>query len=150
MHKFYAEIQDGHLSTRRLCGQKSLSKSLYLESFPDKCVLEIYAEFPDGHQKWGKNDFWQKVPDDSADYLGVKKIVEITLTPSISKINGFNWVFPFHTKIQDGQKWWGKRILAKSAIYSGGKKFHRNRLSRIVSKINAFKIAAKMKEKGAT
>ena len=86
MHKFYAEIQDGcpkifwktifDKSTRRLCRQKSLSKSLYLASFPDKCILEIYAEFPDGHQKWQKNDVWQKMPDDSADYLGVKHFVE--------------------------------------------------------------------------
>ena len=49
----------------------------------------FYAEIQDGHQKWRENDFWEKPPVDSADTVGYKNFLEISLSRTESKTNAF-------------------------------------------------------------
>ena len=39
--------------------------------------------------KMAQNDFWEKLPVHSADTLGVKNFVEITLSQTVSEIKAF-------------------------------------------------------------
>ena len=71
----------------------------------------FYAEIQNGHQKWQEKDFWENLPVDSADNLWVKNIVEIALSCSISKINGF---LCFTQKFKMAAKSGRKTIFAKS------------------------------------
>ena len=48
----------------------------------------FYAELQDG-RNW-ENDFWEKLPDDSQDALGVTNFVEIAPSCSASEICGSN------------------------------------------------------------
>ena len=52
-------------------------------------MFVFYAEIQDGRQNWRENDFYEKSPADSADTIGVKNFVEITLSRSVSEINVF-------------------------------------------------------------
>ena len=49
----------------------------------------------------GKTNFWEKSPDDSADSLGVKNFVKISLFHTISEINAFSLFLP---EIKDGSQ----------------------------------------------
>ena len=64
---------------RRVCrypgGQKFYQKNSISHRFRYKCVFAFYAEIQDGHQKWWEKDLWEKLPNDSADTLGVKNIL---------------------------------------------------------------------------
>ena len=63
-------------------------------------VLSFLHKFKMATKNGGKTIFWEKLPVDSADTLGVKNFVEITLSWTISKINAF------YADIQDDlQKW---------------------------------------------
>ena len=57
--------------------------------FRDKCVFAFYAEIQDGRQKWRKNDFWEKLPVDSAYTVRVKNFVKINLSHTVFKIMRF-------------------------------------------------------------
>ena len=73
---------------KRLCGPKSFIKILLCHTISEINVFFAnYAECIDGHKKWRENDFWQKVEDDSLNFLGAKTFVEIVLSHAISKIN---------------------------------------------------------------
>ena len=78
--------------------------------------------------KWWENDFWTKLPYDSANTLGVKYFIEITLSGTVSKINA---AFAIFAELQNGcqnrrekhsaRKWnmtlqilWGSKISSKS------------------------------------
>ena len=61
----------------------------------------FYAEIQNGHQKWQENDFWEKLPLDSADNLWVKKFVEIALSRFDFRDKQ---VFAFNAEIQDGRQ----------------------------------------------
>ena len=69
-----------------------MAEKQFLEKhrFRDKCAFVFYAEIQDGHQKWRGNDFGEKLPDDSADSLWVKKFANITLSCTISEKNAFS------------------------------------------------------------
>ena len=76
----------------------------------------------------GKNDFWQKVADDSAYTLGVKTFVKITLPCTFSRekqflrfMQKFNMATQNGGKIIFGKKWqiillipWGLKLSSKS------------------------------------
>ena len=76
-----------------------------------KCILAFYAEVQDGHQKWRENNFWKEIPDDFADNLEVKNLVEITLSCTISQINAF---LHFLQNIKMADKYGGIQFLAKT------------------------------------
>ena len=62
-------------------------------------VFAFYVEIQDGHQKWRKNDFWQKMTEDSVDILWIKIFVEMALSCTISEMNEV--FFLFYTESQD-------------------------------------------------
>ena len=74
--------------------------------------LRFYTEIQDGHQKWWKNDFWEKLPVDSTDILRVKNFIELTISHTISQINQF---FVLHRNSRLPPKMAGKRFLGKVA-----------------------------------
>ena len=81
--------------------------------------------------------FWQKIPVDFAHTLQVKKLVEITLTHSVSEIN------MFYAKIQDGcQKWQENDFCENSPVESAHTVWFKNlveiSLASSVSEINPF------------
>ena len=96
----------------RLCkypaGQKFCRNRSISLRFRDKCVFAFKAEIQDGRQKWRENDFWEKLPVDSADTLWVKNSVEIALSCSISEINVF---LRFMQKFKMAAKSGGKTIF---------------------------------------
>ena len=52
-----------------------------------------------------KNSFWEKSPDDSADILGVKIFVEVTILHCFRE----KCFLVFYVEFPDGrQKWWEK------------------------------------------
>ena len=52
-----------------------------MQGFSDKCVFVFYAEIQDGHQKWQKDHLLgEKMPNESADTLGVKNFAESTIS----------------------------------------------------------------------
>ena len=101
----------------------------------------FYAEIRNGHQKWGENDFWEKSPVDSADNLRVKNFVQIALSSSISKINGF-------CVLRRNSRWppkvAGKQFLRKTPVDSADtlriKNFVEIALSCSVSEINTISV----------
>ena len=122
---FKAEIQDDHQKWRkkRFSGKVASRLSRYPMGkkfcrnrsislhFRDKRVFAFYVEIQDGRQKWWKNNFWGKLPEDSADTLWVKNFVEIALTRSVSEINTF---LRLTQKFKMAAKSGGKTIFAKS------------------------------------
>ena len=79
------------MATKKILG-KNWQLTLWIpryisHCFQDKCVLTFHAEFQDGRQKWQKNNFWKEIPDNFADNQGVKNLVEITLSCTVSQIN---------------------------------------------------------------
>ena len=80
--------------------------------------LAFYGEIQNGHHKWYENDFWEKSPVDSADNPQVKSFMEIALSRSVSKINGF---LRFTQKFKMAAKSSGKTIFPKK--YSADQKF---------------------------
>ena len=56
-------------------------------------------------------DFWEKSPVDSADTLGVKHFIEITLSRTVIEINAF---LPFTQKFKLAAKNGGKMIFRKT------------------------------------
>ena len=97
-----------------------------------------YTEIQDGCQKYQENDFWEKSPVDSAVPWGVKKISEITLSPTVSEINTF---FILCRNLRWPQKIVGKEFLRKVPVNSGDtlgvKHLAEIALSCTVSEINA-------------
>ena len=77
----------------RLCKYPAVQKvrrnrSISLR-FRDKHIFAFKAEIQDGRQKWRENDFWEKLPVDSADILWIKIFVEIALSHFVCEINVF-------------------------------------------------------------
>ena len=71
----------------------------------------FYTEIQDGRQKWRENDFWEKLPVNSADILWVKKFVEIALSRTVPEINAFlHFTQKFKMVAQIG----GKTIFEKN------------------------------------
>ena len=52
-------------------------------------VFEFYTKIQDGRQKWQENNFWKKLPVDSADTIEIKNSIKITLSHPVSEINVF-------------------------------------------------------------
>ena len=102
--------------------------------------LAFYAEIQNGHQKWLENDFWEKSKVDSADNLRVKNFVEIALSRSISKINGFlRFTQKFKMATKSGRKTiFVKKTPVDSADTLWIKNFVEIALSHSISKINTF------------
>ena len=74
---------------------KILPKSNYLT--PHKCTFVFYAEIQDGRRKWPENNFWEKLPDDSADTFGEKKLYQNHSHHFRDKC-----LLGFYVEIQDG------------------------------------------------
>ena len=99
-----------------------------------------------------ENDFWGKLPADSADTLRVKNFGQTTLSCNKS-------VFAFYVEIQDGrQKWqennFWEKLPVDSSVTLQVKNFVKIALSRTSSEMDAslhftqkFKMAAKNGEK---
>ena len=90
-----------------------------MQGFTDDCGLFIFYLFfcvlcrnSNGHQKWRENHFWEKSPVDSADNLQVKNFMEITLSCSISEING---ILHVRRNSRWSPKVAGKQFLRKNA-----------------------------------
>ena len=90
----------------------------------------FYAEIQYGRQKWPENNVWGKSPVDSADILGVKSFIEITLAHSVPEIDTFFW---FTQKFKMAAKSGGKQFLPTLASrvcrYPASQKFRQNRSS---------------------
>ena len=72
------------------------------------CVLHR-----NGRQNWQENDFWENSQVDSADTLGFKNFIEITLSCTVIEINAF------YAEIQDGrQKWQENNLWENSPLDS--------------------------------
>ena len=68
-------------------------KVLVLQGF----FSAFYVEIQNGCQKWQENNFRQKSTVNSADTLGLKNFVKISLSHTVSEIN------TFYAEIQDGR-----------------------------------------------
>ena len=100
---FNGEIQDGRQKWREndFCEKSpaDFADTLWVKNFRrnrsillrfrDERVFAFNAEIQDGHQKWRKNNFCEKLPVDSAKTLWVKIFIEIALSRSFSEINAF-------------------------------------------------------------
>ena len=139
---FYAEIQDGHQKWQQsnFCEMSPVhsSDTLWVKNLIKITLSQtvskinaLYAEIQDGHQKWREknvlNDFCEKLPLDSADNLQIRNFVEITLSPTVSKINVFCILW---RNLRWPPKNGGKVIFAKCrrslCRYPVGPKFCRN------------------------
>ena len=73
--------------------------------FSDNRIFAFYAEFQYGRRKWRENDFWQQMPDNSSDILGIKNFVEIALSHTVSEMNEFlRFMKNFKMAAKNGRK----------------------------------------------
>ena len=63
----------------------------------------FYTETQDGSQKLQENNFLEKLPDDSADTLGIKNYANIALPCTISEVNSFlHFMQKFKMAVKNG------------------------------------------------
>ena len=92
--------------SQKFCQNHSIS-----HRFQDKCTFAFYTEIQDDRQKWRESNIWGKSPVDSAYTLWVEHFVEISLSYTISEING---LLRFMQKFKMATKSGMKAIFGKS------------------------------------